>query len=253
MSVRESSGSLHIADLTVSYGPRRVVTAANLEVAPGSMTALIGPNGAGKSTLLRAALELIPRESGTVTVNGRPLGRMRKEVAYVPQRSEVDWNFPITVEQTAKLGTYPKPGLFAFPRATATATTVAALEQVDLLDLKDRPISQLSGGQQQRMFLARAIAQQARLFLLDEHFAGVDAASEKVVVAVLNQLKKAGTTILIFNNDSVTLTKYFEQVIVLSNSVRGLGVRQEVLEPPARLWAKNLLAAMDGRAGWRSE
>src|SRR5690625_7700359 len=92
----------------------------------------------------------MPRESGTVTVNGHPLGRMRKEVAYVPQRSEVDWNFPITVEQTAKLGTYPKLGLFTFPRATATATTAAALEQVDLLELKDRPISQLSGGQQQR-------------------------------------------------------------------------------------------------------
>src|SRR5690625_2874631 len=144
MSVRESSGSLHIADLTVSYGPRRVVTGASLEVSPGSMTALIGPNGAGKSTLLRAALELIPRESGTVTVNGHPLGRMRKEVAYVPQRSEVDWNFPITVEQTARLGTYPKLGFFNFPRAKAKSATVAALQQVELLDLKDRPISQLS-------------------------------------------------------------------------------------------------------------
>lgn len=249
MSERESSGSLHIADLTVSYGPRRVVTAANLEVAPGSMTALIGPNGAGKSTLLRAALELIPRESGTVTVNGRPLGRMRKEVAYVPQRSEVDWNFPITVEQTAKLGTYPKLGLFAFPRATATATTVAALEQVDLLDLKDRPISQLSGGQQQRMFLARAIAQQARLFLLDEPFAGVDAASEKVIVAVLNQLKKAGAAILIVHHDLGTLTEYFDQVIVLNNSVRAVGAPQEVLESAALPRAYNLPAATDGRGG----
>ena len=246
---RERSGSLHIADLSVSYGPRRVVTGASLEVSPGSMTALIGPNGAGKSTLLRAALELIPRESGTVTVNGHPLGRMRNEVAYVPQRSEVDWNFPITVEQTAKLGTYPKLGFFNFPRAKAKGATVAALQQVDLLDLKDRPISQLSGGQQQRMFLARAIAQQARLFLLDEPFAGVDVASEKVIVAVLNQLKTAGAAILIVHHDLGTLTEYFDQVVVLNNTVRAAGSPQEVLESAALPQAYNLPAATDGRSG----
>jgi len=228
-----SQGTLQISDLSVSYGSRRVVTHANVTVNAGSMTALVGPNGAGKSTLLRAAMGLIPRESGSVTVGGRPLARMRKEIAYVPQRGEVDWNFPITVEQTALLGTYPRLGLFNWVNARARATASEALRQVDLLALKDRPISQLSGGQQQRMFLARALAQQPRLILLDEPFTGVDAASEKVIVAVLHRLRAAGAAILLVHHDLGTLENYFDQVIVLNNTVRISARPAEVLQSTA--------------------
>lgn len=220
---------LEIKSLSVRYGATRVVSDVSLRVAPGTMTALIGPNGAGKSTLLRAALGLFPAEAGTVTVGGSPLNGQRKEIAYVPQRGDVDWNFPITVEQTALLGTYPRMGLFRWANSRARHLAREALTQVDLFDLRHRPIAQLSGGQQQRMFLARALAQQPRLILLDEPFTGVDAKSEKVIVDVLNGLKKAGAAILVVHHNMATLTEYFDRVIVLNNTVRAAGAPEEIL------------------------
>src|SRR5690625_3403844 len=203
-------GSLRVGGLSVSYGAHRVVTDASIAVPAGSMTALVGPNGAGKSTLLRAAMGLMHRDSGTVTVGGKPLARMRKEIAYVPQRGEVDWNVPITVDHTALLGSYPRRGTLRRPTSAARATAAVALRQVGMSVLRNRPIGQLSGGQQQRMFLARAIAQQARLILLDEPFTGVDVTSEKVIVAVLHRLRAAGAAILVVQHDLASLDEYFE-------------------------------------------
>src|SRR5690625_881898 len=129
-------GSLQVTGLSVSYGAHRVVTDASIAVPAGSMTALVGPNGAGKSTLLRAAMGLIHRDSGTVTVGGKPLARMRKEIAYVPQRGEVDWNFPITVEQTALLGTYPRLGFLRRPNRAARDAAATALSHVSATYLR---------------------------------------------------------------------------------------------------------------------
>src|SRR5690625_1789728 len=175
-------GSLQVTGLSVSYGAHRVVTDATIAVPAGSMTALVGPNGAGKSTLLRAAMGLIHRDSGTVTVGGKPLARMRKEIAYVPQRGEVDWNFPITVEQTALLGTYPRLGILRRPNSAARATAASALDQAGMSALRNPRSGQVSGGPQQRTCLAAATAPTARLILLDEPFTGVDVTSEKVIV-----------------------------------------------------------------------
>lgn len=224
--------ALEIASLTVSYGSNRVLTGASLQLTAGCATALIGPNGAGKSTLLRAALGLIPADSGSVKVAGEPLNGRRKEIAYVAQRGEVDWHFPITVEQVALLGTYPRLGLFRRPSKASRRLARAALEQVDLLNLKDRPISQLSGGQQQRVFLARALAQEPRIILLDEPFAAVDAKSERVIIGVLNKLKARGAAILIIHHDLAKLREYFDQVIVLNNTVRAIGEPVEILTSP---------------------
>ena len=242
-------GSLRVGGLSVSYGAHRVVTDASIAVPAGSMTALVGPNGAGKSTLLRAAMGLIHRDSGTVTVGDKPLARMRKEIAYVPQRGEVDWNFPITVEQTALLGTYPRLGILRRPNSAARATAAAALDQVGMFELRHRPIGQLSGGQQQRMFLARAIAQQARLILLDEPFTGVDVTSEKVIVAVLHRLRAAGAAILVVHHDLATLDEYFDQAIVLNNTVRAADKPAAVLQSAALREAYGLEIAPGSNLG----
>lgn len=233
MSEFAPDGTLQVSNLSVSYGSQRVVTNAEFTAHAGTMTALIGPNGAGKSTVLRAIMGLIPRDGGNTTVGGEPLAHVRKEIAYVPQRGEVDWNFPITVEQTARLGTYPRLGIFRRVTRRPRAIAAAALDQVGMLDLRDRPIGQLSGGQQQRMFLARAIAQEAKLILLDEPFAGVDAASEKVIVGVLHRLREAGTAILVVHHDLTTLEQYFDQVIVLNNTIRAADKPATVLQSRA--------------------
>ncbi|HLS03477.1 MAG TPA: metal ABC transporter ATP-binding protein [Actinomycetales bacterium] len=244
-----TNADLKIENLSVCYGADQVVSAANLEATSGTMTALIGPNGAGKSTLLRAALGLIPRKSGSVTVGGHALNGKRKEVAYVPQRGDVDWNFPITVEQTALLGTYPRLGLLRRPTQRSRQLAHAALQQVELLDLKNRSIDQLSGGQQQRMFLARALAQEPRLILLDEPFTAVDAKSEKVIVGVLNELKASGAALLVVHHNLATLAEYFDRVIVLNNTVRASGKPAEILVGPDLASAYNLPMITEPRNG----
>src|SRR5690625_406149 len=204
-------GSLRVGGLSVSYGAHRVV--------------------------------------GTAPVGCKPLARLRKEIAYVPQRGEVDWNFPITVEQTALLGTYPRLGILRRPNSAARATAAAALDQVGMFELRHRPIGQLSGGQPQRMFLARAIAQQARLILLDEAFTGVDVTSEKVIVAVLHRLRAAGAAILVVHHDLATLDEYFDQAIVLNNTVRAADKPAAVLQSAALREAYGLEIAPGSNLG----
>lgn len=224
-----TSLAVEIEKLTVSYHGVPALKNVNLTVRPGTMTAIIGPNGAGKSTLLSSILGLLTPDHGTVSFFGQSLDRMRKEIAYVPQRSTVDWTFPISVLGTALLGTYPRLGLMKRPRAAHRILALESLERLGIADLADRQIGTLSGGQQQRMFLARALTQQAKLIILDEPFIGVDATSEKLIVELLHELRDRGITILVVHHDIETVPKYYDQAILLNKTIVAQGPVAEVV------------------------
>ena len=226
-----STLALQIENLTVSYHGIPALKNVNLAVEPGTMTAIIGPNGAGKSTLLSAILGLLTPDQGRVSFYGGSLDRVRKEVAYVPQRSSVDWTFPISVLGTALLGTYPRLGLMKLPRASQRKLAYESLERLGIADLAQRQIGALSGGQQQRMFLARALTQQAKLIILDEPFIGVDATSEKLIVELLHELRAQGITILVVHHDIETVPKYYDQAILLNKTIVAQGPVAQVVTP----------------------
>ncbi|MWB76690.1 ATP-binding cassette domain-containing protein [Pseudooceanicola sp. 216_PA32_1] len=207
-----------IRGLTVSYGGAPAVFSVDMTVVPGSMTAIIGPNGAGKSTLLKAALGVIPRLSGRVSVLGQPLESQRRRIAYVPQRASVDWDFPTLVLDVVLMGLYRELGLLRRVRRAHLDKARDCLARVGMQDFADRQIGQLSGGQQQRVFLARALAQEAELYLLDEPFAGVDAATEKAIIDVLKSLKAEQRTVVCVHHDLSTVTDYFDRVFLLNKS-----------------------------------
>ena len=207
---------LAIRGLTVSYGQKPAVFSVDMTVVPGAMTAIIGPNGAGKSTLLKAALGIVTPLSGQVTVFGRPLEAERARIAYVPQRASVDWDFPTRVIDVVLMGLYRDLGLLGRIRARHLDQAMACLDRVGMRDFRDRQIGQLSGGQQQRVFLARALAQGADLYLLDEPFAGVDAATEKAIIGVLKALKADGKTVVVVHHDLATVTDYFDHVFLIN-------------------------------------
>ena len=209
---------LAITGLTVSYGLQPAVFSVDMTVTPGSMTAIIGPNGAGKSTLLKAALGIIKPLSGRVTVFGEPLSQSQQRVAYVPQRASVDWDFPTCAIDVVLMGQYPRLGLLGRMTGAHKAEARACLDRVGMADFAQRQIGQLSGGQQQRVFLARALAQNADLYLLDEPFAGVDAATEKAIITVLKSLRDAGKTVVAVHHDLNTVTEYFDHAFLINKS-----------------------------------
>ena len=213
---RISESPMAIRGLTVSYGQKPVVFSVDMTVQPGAMTAIIGPNGAGKSTMLKAALGIVSRLSGQVTFYGKPLPAQRGRIAYVPQRASVDWDFPTRVIDVVLMGLSRELGLLGRVRARHMACAMDCLNRVGMRDLAYRQIGQLSGGQQQRVFLARALAQDADLYLLDEPFAGVDAATERAIIAVLKSLKKAGKTVVVVHHDLATVTDYFDHVFLIN-------------------------------------
>jgi manganese/zinc/iron transport system ATP- binding protein len=202
--------------MTVSYGRKPVVYDVDFAAPPGRMIAIIGPNGAGKSTLLKAALGIVPRISGQVSVFGHPLADTRHRIAYVPQRAGVDWDFPATVLDVVVMGLYRQIGLLRFAGRREKAQALGCLEQVGMAAFAERQIGQLSGGQQQRVFLARALAQGADLLVLDEPFAGVDAATERAIVRVLRDLNAAGKTIVCVHHDLATVTDYFDYILLMN-------------------------------------
>ena len=224
-----SAPALTVANLSVSYDGTTALRDVTFEVAPGSMTAIVGPNGAGKSTLLKAILKLLPTEGGTVQALGHRIDDVRARIAYVPQRGDVDWTFPITVADTALLGTYPGLGLLRRPQRAHRERALRALERVGMADLAGRQIGELSGGQQQRVFLARALAQEAELILLDEPFVGVDATSEALIVAILHELREAGTTIVVVHHDLATAPDYFTHALLLNRTCIAYGTTTDVL------------------------
>src|SRR6056297_2782216 len=207
---------LAISGLTVSYGDSPALRDVSIGFHPGAMTAIIGPNGAGKSTLLKSALGIVAPLSGRVTCWGQPLVRQRHRIAYVPQRAAIDWEFPARALDVVLMGMYRELGLLRRVRAPHLARAMSCLARVGMEDFADRQIGRLSGGQQQRVFLARALAQGADLYLLDEPLAGVDAATEKAIIDVLKTLKSEGRSIVAVHHDLSTVSTYFERVLLLN-------------------------------------
>ena len=207
---------LAIRGLTVSYGDKPVVFSVDASFEPGAMTAIVGPNGAGKSSLLKAALGIVRPLSGQVTVHGESLELRRSQIAYVPQRASVEWDFPVRAIDVVLMGLWRELGLLRLVGRGHRARAMDALSRVGMEDFAERQIGQLSGGQQQRVFLARALVQGAGIYLLDEPFAGVDAATEKAIIGVLQGLRDDGNTIIAVHHDLATLHTYFDRALLLN-------------------------------------
>ncbi|BAD40492.1 metal ABC transporter ATP-binding protein [Symbiobacterium thermophilum] len=232
-----------VRGLTVAYQRRPVLEDVNLSLPPGLLIGVIGPNGAGKSTLLKAILGLVPRVAGEVWIYGRPVAEARRAVGYVPQRAAVDWDFPTDVLDVVTMGRYGHLGLFRRPGARERAVAMEALEKVGMADLAHRQIGQLSGGQQQRVFLARALAQDARIYFMDEPFAGVDAATERAIIGVLHEMKARGRTVVVVHHDLQTVREYFDWLVFLNGHVLAAGPVERVFTP------ENLARTYGGRLG----
>ncbi|MCL4210124.1 MAG: ABC transporter ATP-binding protein [Phycisphaeraceae bacterium] len=219
---------LSIHDMTVAYHRKPVIWDIDLDVPEGKLVGIVGPNGAGKSTLLKAVLDLVPKASGRVLIYGEPYHRQRRLVGYVPQRESVDWDFPVSALDVVTMGLYGRIGWFRPVRKRHREQAMAALERVGIADLAHRQISQLSGGQQQRVFLARALVQEARVYLMDEPFAAVDAATERAIVDILRELRDRGRTALVVHHDLHTVPEYFDHVILINMRVVAHGPTEEV-------------------------
>lgn len=215
--------AITVEKLCVSYYGKNVLHDISFSFQKGNLIGVIGPNGAGKSTLIKSLLGLIPRDHGTVTIDNQSVKKVQKRIAYVPQRSDIDWDFPINVLDTVLLGTFPHLGLFKKPRKKEKELAYKCLDQVGMKHFSRSQIGELSGGQQQRVFLARALAQQANLFFLDEPFVGIDVASEQVIIKILKQLRDAGKTIFIVHHDLAKVKDYFDQVILLNKKLIDAG------------------------------
>jgi manganese/zinc/iron transport system ATP- binding protein len=219
----EAPVPISIYDLTVAYHSKPVLWDISIDVPSGKLVGVVGPNGAGKSTLIKAVMDLVPRASGRVLIFGKPYKQNRHRVGYVPQRESVDWDFPVSALDVVAMGLYGKIGWCLPVTRKYRITALEALDRVGIADLAHRQISHLSGGQQQRTFLARALAQDADLYLMDEPFAAVDAATERVIVQILHDLKKAGKTMLVIHHDLQTVVDYFDHVILLNMRIVAAG------------------------------
>ena len=213
--------AIEIRKLTVAYGENIALENLNLDVEAGSLMALVGPNGAGKSTLIKTILKFLKQITGEIKINGKTL-------AYVPQRNSVDWDFPTTLFDVVEMGCYGRVGLFKRVSKEEKQKVLKAIEQVGMLDFKDRQISELSGGQQQRAFIARALVQEADIYLMDEPFQGVDSTTEKSIVDILKKLKSEGKTLIVVHHDLQTVPTYFETVTFINKSVITSGKIKEV-------------------------
>ncbi|MFC0330627.1 metal ABC transporter ATP-binding protein [Paenibacillus sepulcri] len=218
---------LTIHNMSVAYQKKPVLRSISFEVTEGSLIGIVGPNGAGKSTLIKAALGLIPRLSGDVAIYGKPYSEQRRLVGYVPQRGSVDWDFPTNALDVVMMGRYGHLGWFRRPGKAERQLAMECLAKVDMTDYAGRQISQLSGGQQQRVFLARALAQDARLYVMDEPFVGVDAATEQAIITLLNELKNQGKTVLVVHHDLATVKEYFDSVMLLNEQIIAYGPVEE--------------------------
>lgn len=208
--------AFEVHDLTVAYQKKPVLWNVDFAIPEGTIAAIIGPNGAGKSTLLKASFGLLPKLSGWVKFFGENYNAVRKKIAYVPQRGSVDWDFPATVFEVVLMGRYGHLGWFKRPSKNDKKIAMEALKKVEMEKFVDRHISDLSGGQQQRVFLARALAQEAELYFLDEPFAGVDKATERAIVTLMKDLSKSGKTLLVVHHDTATVKEYFDWVVFLN-------------------------------------
>ena len=219
---------LEVHDLTVAYQKKPVLWGIDLVVPAGKLIGIIGPNGAGKSTLIKAILGQVPVSAGWVKVFGEPLKKNLRRIGYVPQRESVDWDFPVNVLDVVLMGRYGRLGLFQRPRREDVDVARSCLDQVKMLPFANRQISNLSGGQQQRVFLARALAQEADLYFMDEPFAGVDAATESAIIGLLQELKSRGKTLMVVHHDLSTAKEYFDMLLLLNMRVVSFGPTEQV-------------------------
>lgn len=208
--------AVKIDDLTVAYNYKPVLWDVDLVVPEGVLMAIVGPNGAGKSTLIKAILGIIKPIAGSISIFGKPYHRQRKMVAYVPQKGSVDWDFPTTAFDVVLMGTYGRLGWVKRPGTEEKKIALECMEKVGMLPYRNRQISQLSGGQQQRVFLARALAQDASIYFMDEPFQGVDATTEVAIINILKELRKAGKTVIVVHHDLQTVPEYFDWVTFLN-------------------------------------
>ncbi|MEM8558357.1 MAG: metal ABC transporter ATP-binding protein [Bacteroidota bacterium] len=217
-----------MADLTVAYRDQPVLWDIDLAVPEGVLMAIVGPNGAGKTTLIKGVLGLVPLAAGRVLVLGEAYETQRKRVGYVPQRGSVDWDFPTNVLDVVMMGRYGALGWLRRPGDTERDLAMGALRKVGMEDFADRQIAQLSGGQQQRVFLARALVQDADVYLMDEPFQGVDATTERAIVRLLQDLRARGKTVLVVHHDLQTVPEYFDWVLLLNVRRIAAGPVEEV-------------------------
>ena len=231
MTMSTTSAGLEFHDVTVAYGRRPVLWNVDLTVPGACLFGIIGPNGAGKSTLLKAALGLVPLAGGEVRILGAPLEQVRARVGYVPQRESVDWDFPVTVTDVVLMGTYARLGWLRRPGPRERSLAAECLDRVGLADVADRQIGRLSGGQQQRVFLARALAQQADVYFLDEPMAGVDARSQERIFRVLAELRAEGRLVVMVHHDLRSAGDWFDAVALIDMRLVATGPVAEVLTP----------------------
>ena len=220
--------ALEVQDLTVHYGPEPVLWDITLSIPQGKVVGIVGPNGAGKSTLLRSILGLMKKSTGIVRLLGTTPEAMSREIAYIPQKEYVDWNFPIVVRELVTMGCYPKRGLFGSITPSDIQAVEDALQLLGLTSMADKHIRHLSGGQQQRAFLARALVQNAKLYFLDEPFRGVDHTSERILIDTLQAMKLEGKTIFVVHHDLMSVMKYFDWVVLLNTRLVASGPTKRV-------------------------
>ncbi len=215
-------------NLTVIYHKKPVLWNVDFTLPEGKIIGIIGPNGAGKSTLLKSIMGIVPATSGYARLFNQPLEEVRKRVSYVPQRQSVDWDFPATVLDVVLTGCYNKRGMFKRLSSDDYALAKESLNKVGMLEFANRQIAQLSGGQQQRVFLARALAQEADLYLMDEPFAGVDASTENAIIRILQEMKAAGKTMVVVHHDLQTVQEYFDWLVLINGHLVGSGPTEDV-------------------------
>ena len=238
----EEPAQLDVEHITVAYNGPPVLLDVTFQVPHGARVAVVGPNGAGKSTLFKALVGLLPLRQGRVRIHGRPLGSHLDCVAYVPQREEVDWRFPVTVADVVMMGRYGRLGWLKRPRREDREVVQRSMEQMGLADLRDRPIGELSGGQQQRVFLARALAQEPHILLMDEPFTGVDVATQETMLALLDQLHARQVTVMVSTHDLNLAATRFDRVLLLNRRVIAYGTAAEVFTP------QTVMEAFSGQA-----
>lgn len=223
--------ALDVSGLSVHYGDAPVLWDITLDVPRGHLVGIMGPNGAGKSTFIKSVLDLVRKSTGSVYLLNHRLRAVRTKIAYVPQRTQVDWDFPMTVRDLVLMGCYPKRGLFRRLQKEDYLAVDQALELLGLTKLSSLQIGQLSGGQQQRVFLARSVVQKAEIYFLDEPFSGIDVVSEQILMEVLKEIQGAGKTVFIVHHDLITAEKYFDWALLLNTALIASGPMSTVFTP----------------------
>lgn len=220
--------AIEVHDLTVTYNQKPALWDIDFEIPDGALVGIIGPNGSGKSTLVKSMMGIVEPSSGWVKIFDQDIEQVRHKVSYVPQRESVDWDFPTNVMDVVLMGRYGRSGLFRRLSKKDKRIAAESLEKVGMLQFAQRQIAQLSGGQQQRVFMARALAEQAEMYLMDEPFAGVDAATENSIFEVFQEIRDSGKTMMVVHHDLQSAAKYFDYIVLLNTRLIAAGPTEEV-------------------------